>query len=94
MKSNELRQRLERLGRPFTQLAPLLGLSIDGLNKQMNGARPVSRQTELLLDYVEATTARGGKLRRETTHPPHAPAGRGGSPTRPGRKTLGYRAQL
>jgi hypothetical protein len=54
MTGAELRQRLDRLGRPYTRLAPLLGLSIDGLHKQMRGDRPVTRQTELLLEKLEA----------------------------------------
>ena len=49
----ELRQRLDRLRRPYTRLAPLLGLSVDGLHHQMRGHRRVSRQTELLLDNLE-----------------------------------------
>ena len=35
----ELRRRLDRLGRSYTELAPLLGLSITGLHKQMRGER-------------------------------------------------------
>jgi hypothetical protein len=54
MTGDELRMRLKSLGRPFTELASLLGLSVDGLHKQMNGSRPVSRQTELLLERLEA----------------------------------------
>jgi hypothetical protein len=49
----ELRRRLDRLGRSYTELAPLLGLSITGLHKQMRGERAVSRQTELLLEQLE-----------------------------------------
>jgi hypothetical protein len=62
MNGTELRQRLERLGRPFVELARLLGLSIDGLNKQMNGSRRVSRQTELLLDQLELIVELGRDL--------------------------------
>jgi hypothetical protein len=62
MNGTELRQRLERLGRPFVELAPLLGLSIDGLNKQMNGSRRVSRQTEMLLDQLELIVELGRDL--------------------------------
>jgi hypothetical protein len=51
---DELRRRLDRFGRPYTRLAPLLGLSIDGLHKQMRGVTAVSRQTELLLEKLEA----------------------------------------
>ena len=53
MEGSELRRRLDKLKRSYTQLAPLLGLSIDGLHKQMRGERPVSRQTELLLVQLE-----------------------------------------
>lgn len=53
MDGTELRRRLDRLGRPYTQLAPLLGLSINGLHKQMRGERAVSRQTQMLLEQLE-----------------------------------------
>ena len=39
---DELRTRIDRLG-----------LTINGLQKQMRGERRVSRQTEMLLGYVE-----------------------------------------
>ena len=53
MEGLELRRRLDRLERPYTELAPLLGLSVDGLHHQMRGVRRVSRQTELLLEQLE-----------------------------------------
>src|SRR5215469_13726408 len=53
MEGDELRRRLDRLGRPYTELAPLLGLSIDGLHHQMRGNRRVSRQTQMLLKVLE-----------------------------------------
>jgi hypothetical protein len=53
MDGTELRRRLDQLGLPYTRLAPLLGLSIDGLQHQMRGYRAVSRQTELLLECLE-----------------------------------------
>ena len=53
MTGSELRERLDRLGRPYTRLAPLLGLSIAGLHKQMRGEHPVTRQTEMLLEQLE-----------------------------------------
>jgi hypothetical protein len=53
MDGDELRRRLDRLGRPYTELAPLLGLSIDGLHHQMRGYRRVTRRTELLLAALE-----------------------------------------
>jgi hypothetical protein len=49
----ELRRRLNRLGTPYVRLAPRLGLSVHGLRKQMNGQRPVSRQTEVILETLE-----------------------------------------
>ena len=68
MNGAELRRRLIALGRPYTELAPLLGLSASGLHKQMNGQNAVSRQTEMLLDQLERCWVRppavGGKLRR------------------------------
>jgi len=48
-----LRVRVERLGLTYTAAAPLLGLTLDGLRKQMGGDRPVSRQTEIILDQIE-----------------------------------------
>jgi hypothetical protein len=53
MDGTELRQRLDRLDRPYTELAPLLGLSSAGLHKQMRGERQVTRQTEMLLGQLE-----------------------------------------
>lgn len=60
MTGAELRRRLDRQNRPYTALAPLLGLSIDGLHKQMRGERAVSRQTELLLEHLEIDRGGGG----------------------------------
>jgi hypothetical protein len=57
MDGSELRRRLDQLKRPYTELAPLLGLSINGLHHQMRGVRHVSRQTELLLERLEADRA-------------------------------------
>jgi hypothetical protein len=51
----ELRRRLDALGRAYTKLAPLLGLSIDGLRHQMRGYRKVTRRTELLPDNWSAS---------------------------------------
>jgi hypothetical protein len=53
MQGTELRRRLNLLQRPYTELAPLLGLSVAGLHKQMNGQRPVTRQTEIVLEQLE-----------------------------------------
>jgi hypothetical protein len=84
MEGAELRRRLDRFGRPYTQLAPLLGLSIDGLHHQMRGNRRVSRQTEMLLELLE----RGCRVEPEKS-PQSAistgttsPAARGSRPSR------------
>jgi hypothetical protein len=62
----ELRRRLDALGSPYTKLAPLLGLSIDGLHHQMRGYRKVTRRTELLLEQLEREQrAQPVKSRRE-----------------------------
>lgn len=53
MDGTELRQRLNRLGRSYTDLAPLLGFSLSALHKQMNGQSPVSLQTEIILRTLE-----------------------------------------
>jgi hypothetical protein len=53
----ELRRRLDQQGRPYTELAPLLGLSVSGLHKQMRGDTAVTRQTEMLLERLEADRA-------------------------------------
>jgi len=49
----QLRARVERLGLTYTAAAPLFGLTLDGLRKQMGGVRPVSRQTEIILKHLE-----------------------------------------
>ena len=53
MLSPELHERVHALELPLDRVAPLLGLSVSGLLKQMSGQRPVTRQTELLIAYVE-----------------------------------------
>jgi hypothetical protein len=54
MDGSELRSRLDKLNRSYTELAPLVGLSLSGLHKQMNGQNPVSRQTEIILMMLES----------------------------------------
>ena len=49
-----LRQRIDDLKIPYTRMALWLGLSIDGLQKQMRGERPVTPQTSLLFHAIEA----------------------------------------
>jgi hypothetical protein len=74
----ELRTRIRRLGLTYRRAAELLGLTLDGLNKQMRNARPVSRQTVLLLGYLEKyppprpvkVTARVTKVRLSEPAPP------------------------
>jgi hypothetical protein len=67
MQGAELRSRLDQLQRPYTQLAPLLGLSVSGLHKQMNGATAVSRQTEMLLGCLEQGASKEGRSEDEPT---------------------------
>jgi transcriptional regulator with XRE-family HTH domain len=54
MTGKELRRRITGLGLTYTEAAGLLGLSLSGLNHQMRGERPVTRQTEMLLERLEA----------------------------------------
>jgi hypothetical protein len=49
----ELRRRIDRLGLNYIEAAPRLGLTVDGLQKQMRAVHRVSRQTELLLKCLE-----------------------------------------
>jgi len=49
----ELRERIGRLELTHVEAARRLGLTEDGLYKQMRGDRRVSRQTELLLVCLE-----------------------------------------
>jgi hypothetical protein len=58
MYGDELPSRLKRLGLKYTAAAPLLGLPIDGLHRELRGYRPVSHRTEFLLEQLE--------LRRQT----------------------------
>jgi hypothetical protein len=57
MTSTELRERIDRLGLTYIEAARLLGLSRAGLNHQMRGVHPVSRQTEIVLERLEADHA-------------------------------------
>ena len=49
----ELRARIKRLGISQSEAAERLGLSANGLYKQLHGERKVSRQTEIILDLME-----------------------------------------
>ena len=53
MTGEELRARIDQLGLRYTAVALWLGLSVDGLHKQMRGDRPVSPQTMLLFEQIE-----------------------------------------
>jgi hypothetical protein len=57
MTGAELRERIDRLGLTYIEAARLLGLSRAGLNHQMRGVHPVSRQTEIVLERLEADHA-------------------------------------
>ena len=54
MTGDELRDRIDRLGLTYREAASLLGLTYGGLHHQMRGERPVTRQTEILLEQLEA----------------------------------------
>jgi transcriptional regulator with XRE-family HTH domain len=58
MTGDELRRRVDRLGLTYREAAEALGLSLAGLNHQMRGVRSVSRQTEMLLERIEADRER------------------------------------
>jgi hypothetical protein len=49
----ELRRRIKELGLTYARAAERLGLTLNGLNKQMSGDRRVSKQTEIILGYLE-----------------------------------------
>jgi hypothetical protein len=53
LSAGELHDRVHALELPLERVAPLLGLSVSGLVKQMSGQRPVTPQTALLIAYVE-----------------------------------------
>jgi hypothetical protein len=50
---DQLRRRIKQSGLTYVAAAQRLGLSYDGLQKQMRGHNPVSRQTALLLECLE-----------------------------------------
>ena len=50
---DELRARIKRLGLTYARATERLGLTLDGLNKQMRGDRRVGRQTVIILDLIE-----------------------------------------
>jgi hypothetical protein len=58
MLGSELRVRLDCLKLSRAEAAAALGLSPRGLFHQMSGERPVSRQTELLLEQLEKPPCR------------------------------------
>jgi transcriptional regulator with XRE-family HTH domain len=71
----ELRKRIKRLGLTYARAAERLGLSLDGLNKQMRGDRPVSRQTAIILHMLEDRPHRAphdATQRRQATDNPRA----------------------
>jgi hypothetical protein len=64
----ELRARIDKLGLTYTAAAEALGLTMDGLHKQMRGARCVSRQTEIILERLEGDR-RAARHRRQGERP-------------------------
>jgi hypothetical protein len=65
---DELRARIKRLGLTYARAAEQLGLTLDGLNKQMRGDRKVGRQTEVILGHLEYR-AREQRNRRQVELP-------------------------
>jgi transcriptional regulator with XRE-family HTH domain len=59
---DQLRERIKALGLTYAAAAERLGLTRDGLNKQMRGDRPVSHQTVIILCTLE----RQHRTRRNT----------------------------
>jgi hypothetical protein len=55
---SELKARLDRLPITRREAAAALGLTLRGLHHQMSGERPVSRQTQLLLEVLEERSRR------------------------------------
>jgi len=66
----ELRRRIDRLGQPYVEAARRLGITEDGLHKAMSGVRRVGRQTEIILEYLEALHS--GRLRYHRPYPHRA----------------------
>ena len=50
---DELRHHVDCWGVTYDTAAKRLGLTLDGLQKQMRGERAVSRQTEIILSLIE-----------------------------------------
>jgi len=59
MTATAFRRRLDRPGMTRQDAADRLGLSLQELFHQMRGDRPVSRQTELLLEALEREYSEG-----------------------------------
>lgn len=53
MSGAELRRRIDRWGLTYSVAAERVGLTLDGLQKQMRGTHRVSRQTVIILDLLE-----------------------------------------
>ena len=61
----ELRHRIDRLGLTYAEAARRLGLTENGLHKQMSGARRIGRQTESILDCIEHHQPTAGGCARD-----------------------------
>ena len=62
MTGDELRERIKHLGLTYRAAAPRLGLSLAGLHHNMRNERPIGRQTEIILDYLEREQANPGQM--------------------------------
>ena len=77
MNGGELRSRIDGLNLPYARAAELLGLSTPGLHHQMRAERPVSRQTQLLVAFLERELAwrkRFGRFMPSDTASAHSAA--------------------
>jgi transcriptional regulator with XRE-family HTH domain len=64
MSGDELRERIKALGLTYAAAAERLGLTLNGLNKQLRGDTGVSRQTVVILGFLEAEAGRPGRQTR------------------------------
>ena len=69
MTGEALRAAIDKWGVPYNRVAPWLGLSIDGLHKQIRGEREVSLQTRALFRRIDRWITNTADMdgRREAT---------------------------
>jgi hypothetical protein len=77
LSADDFRRRIKNLGLSNPEAARRLGLTLSGLHHQTHGLRKVSKQTELLLGYVEKEcfARRRAQEKRERNEPAPDPCG-------------------